>query len=114
MPRKVPLVEPRSSTNQRVVAVEDPGVPAAGEVVVEDEGALGVAADEGAGLAQRQRGAGQRALGDDEGGGDARRAAARPWRGFGGCGAASPRPGGRRASWRAPGLRGVRLTTRVP
>ena len=57
-PMKVPLVEPRSSTTQpprlRRVGI-DAAVPARGVVVVEDEGALGVAADEQAAAAQRQR-----------------------------------------------------------
>ena len=60
-PRKVPLVEPRSSTIQPVVVLVDAGVPAGGVVVVEDERGLGAAADEGAGGAQRQPRAGERA-----------------------------------------------------
>src|SRR3954471_8910335 len=78
-------VEPLAADERAVRGAEvldDPAVPAGrvgvdaavaagGIVVVEDERALGVAADEDAAAAQRQRRAGERALRDDEGGGDA-------------------------------------------
>ena len=49
--------------------ITDPGVATAGVVVVQDQGAFGGAADEGAGTAQREAGAGQSTVGDDEFGG---------------------------------------------
>ena len=66
-PTWVPLLEPWSSTNQPSAPREDPRVPARGELVVEDERALGAAADEHALAAERERGAGHLAVGDDEG-----------------------------------------------
>ena len=49
-----------------VVGLEDAGVPAGDVVVVEDQDALGAAADERAGGAQWECRAGQRSGGDDE------------------------------------------------
>ena len=57
--------------------LEDAGVAAGGEVVVQDERALGVAAEQDTGGLQRQRSCRPGALGDGQGGGDPLGGAAR-------------------------------------
>ena len=75
-----------------VVGLEDPGVPARGVVVVEDERALRAAPDEGARGSEREGGAGERPRGDDEPG--RALAASRPAVAAGRPGRAGGAPGG--------------------